>query len=239
MKPLLLAFCLFASQGHADIFGGMVARYMFEGNGNDSSGGGQNLSVVGTVSYGTGRKGGSSGGPFGDTTNFFNITYTGTVLGNDMTVSYWERSVYSGGNTIKQSWSCAVASDSRFGFEKTLRGLYFWRTTAANSLFQPPDNTWGLITWVRTGGTVATLYYNGVLKFVGAVTTGTYVTTNQYCICGSGNVAGRGNDGAIDDLRFYNRALSAGEIQTIYNEGLSQDYWTPWGWLQEMGGVAP
>ena len=78
-------------------------------------------------------------------------------------------------------------------------------------------NQWHLITAVSDATTVK-LYIDGVLD---ASTTGTHVTLQLASNFNIGRKPAPAYDywgGAIDDLRIYNRALSAAEIQVLYLE---------------------
>ncbi|MDE1966983.1 MAG: LamG domain-containing protein, partial [Patescibacteria group bacterium] len=81
----------------------------------------------------------------------------------------------------------------------------------------PPLNRWSLVT--VTWDSSATKYYlNGALIDTSAGTT-TYQTLNgdTIYIGNDRNSSGRTINGSIDDVRVYNRALSAQEVQQLYN----------------------
>lgn len=77
--------------------------------------------------------------------------------------------------------------------------------------FSVPLNTWTHLTFVVNTGT-ATLYANGIERG----------TISQTLACPADNIGGGGSDfvpGLIDDVRVYNRALSASEINKLYQMG--------------------
>jgi hypothetical protein len=78
-------------------------------------------------------------------------------------------------------------------------------------------NTWVHIVWVHTGG-VLYAYKNGVL--VGSTASGDEAGPWNFQI-GKGYTTGTSPywPGRIDDVRIYNRALSASEVQALYNIG--------------------
>jgi carbon monoxide dehydrogenase subunit G len=84
--------------------------------------------------------------------------------------------------------------------------------------YAPPTNTWTHITVVATSSNTK-LYVNGVLrKSIGAMKLGTKASANTV-IGGTGEGPGGDNDpfkGMIDEVRVYNRALSASEVQNAY-----------------------
>lgn len=93
-------------------------------------------------------------------------------------------------------------------------GLQFTNFTGVPTL----TNTWTLVTITISGGT-ARLYINGSLHAsaaVGAIGPG---AADQFII---GSVTQGGNDetgivGKVDDVRVYGRALSAGEVSSLYS----------------------
>jgi hypothetical protein len=60
------------------------------------------------------------------------------------------------------------------------------------------------------------LYVNGALESSVAFTGPILQTSQPLCIGRYGTV-GEAVNGLMDDLRLYNRALSAAEIQTLFN----------------------
>jgi hypothetical protein len=91
------------------------------------------------------------------------------------------------------------------------------------------DGKWHLITctWNRTGN--ETIYVDGISKaalFIAAYSGGNMTNSYQACIAayqnGSGNCSNASDPyfpGTIDDVRIYNRALSAGEVKQLYALG--------------------
>lgn len=75
---------------------------------------------------------------------------------------------------------------------------------------------------------LVTHYINGIVSGTPGLTSSLsgIDTTNYLCIGNRGGVStcntDRSFDGLIDDVRIYNRALSAGEVQRLYNAGASK-----------------
>jgi hypothetical protein len=64
-------------------------------------------------------------------------------------------------------------------------------------------------------------YLNGTLQWTTSDTI-TPITSGKTVLIGNGTANGASTapfDGAMDDVRFYNRALSASEIKQLYNLG--------------------
>ena len=80
----------------------------------------------------------------------------------------------------------------------------------------PPVNTWVHVaaTW---NGTAMAIYYNGVLK-ASVAASGTLATTSDALAIATKNGSGTAGDffqGQLDDVRVYNRGLSAAEIAVV------------------------
>lgn len=67
-------------------------------------------------------------------------------------------------------------------------------------------------------GTTQTAYLNGVLKATDSRLTGTYTLTNPTMSLGFHASFGDAFNGEVDDLRIYNTALTAAQVQSIYNQ---------------------
>jgi hypothetical protein len=114
-------------------------------------------------------------------------------------------------------------SDSKIRFDVGLSkggGNVYLYTGATKISFNagPALNTWTHITVVATTSSTS-LYVNGVLRqTVGAARLGSGAGANTV-IGGTGEAAGGDNDpfkGSIDEVRVYNRSLSATEVQQIF-----------------------
>lgn len=81
--------------------------------------------------------------------------------------------------------------------------------------------TWIFVAVTYSGGT-ATIYVNGVSDGSGSLSAPT-TSTQQQCI---GSLSGAGDyfDGIIDEMGYWSRALTAGELLTLYNSGTGLQY---------------
>jgi len=78
-----------------------------------------------------------------------------------------------------------------------------------------PPSSWNHIVIVFTQGQNIQVYFNGIFK---KTTSYSYITSQTSPFQIGGIVGGNYNyNGYIDDVRVYNRSLSAAEIQAIYN----------------------
>jgi hypothetical protein len=79
-------------------------------------------------------------------------------------------------------------------------------------------DTWYHVTFVREGDSITNgykAYFNGA--YTGAANTGTWSSTDYFVIGGRTDGQGQYFPGVIDDVRVYNRALSAQEVLNLYN----------------------
>ena len=141
-----------------------------------------------------------------------------TIVGNQ-TVSLWIKPYESGRN--QQIFMNSPASESRFcvslksGLE-VVGGFYNGSDTIAKKSSTPITlNTWNHIVYNFDGGTIGTMYLNGVLQS-GSETVGT--STGGMIIGARGTTADYFN-GIIDEVRIYNKSLSQSEITEIYSSG--------------------
>ncbi len=93
----------------------------------------------------------------------------------------------------------------------------------ATSTTVPPLNTWFhvMAVWDKDAPSDAVkLYYNGVLDGVSGAPNGTVIHTTRtanFEIGRRGDNAEKTLNGMADEVRVYNRALSAAEVMTVYN----------------------
>ncbi len=81
------------------------------------------------------------------------------------------------------------------------------------------DNLWHNIVAVRTGNTTASIYVDGVLSVSGTIVGGTMTSTSALGIGSEFDGSTRYLKGAIDEVRIYNRALTAAEAKQLYLMG--------------------
>jgi hypothetical protein len=149
-----------------------------------------------------------------------------------VTIAFWAKRVYSaGGNDVlfeaTRNYQNSTTGfvflpddDTCHGIQAALRGN---EGTTANCYGQPSSGVWHHLALVfdksQTAGNAVAFYVDGVLQ------------TPSWSVSASTNTNNFGNDpiylfsrggtsqfssGAVDDLRIYKRALTAGQIQQIY-----------------------
>lgn len=136
------------------------------------------------------------------------------------TVSAWVRADEFNQN-FETIWSANDASGC--GGEGLFSGVnnnFTYRVRGTSSTVTMPGLSRKWVHFVATyDASNKILYVNGVPRIAGA--SGAAAKGNTPFEIGRFNdcIAGDEFDGLIDDVRIYNRALSAGEIQKLYNQG--------------------
>lgn len=115
----------------------------------------------------------------------------------------------------------SVDFDSLFG---TTQGEW---NTANGSIATTSPNRWYHICVTYKSSSVSIspfIYINGVSKAISTTTAGVGTSPNDNgrpLIIGNRSTNNRGMDGTMDDIRIYNRILSANEVMQLYYQGLS------------------
>jgi hypothetical protein len=118
-------------------------------------------------------------------------------------------------------WDFGVDGSSTLFFDVN----YSSTNLARNSATTVPLNKWTHVVVAWTGSSSASsikLYINGAEVSYGATTdgAGSRLSDSAYdVVVGNWKSADRPFNGTLDDVRVYNRALSASEVQQLYNLG--------------------
>lgn len=225
MKNTLLLLALGGTLGtNAQLNIGLRAHWTFSGGTNDASGNGHDGAIVGTVTPATDRAGnpGCALAFPGDSSHIavpfdsdFDIAPTG-----EFTMSLW----YQGGspemgdlewifrkrNTpgFYHSWNYALA------LYDVNRGLYFGgddQSLWSNVIPSFPDPTWHNLVGIYANG-VHQLWLDNVLQASDSNQT-LFISQST-----EGISIGETFTGLVDDIRFYDRALSANEVGLLFAE---------------------
>ncbi|MFA6136806.1 MAG: LamG domain-containing protein [Sulfurimonas sp.] len=219
MKKLLsiwiLFFTMFTTVMYADITTGLEAHYEFEGNINDSSGNNRNLSVNsgGTSSYIAGKLG--SAYSLNGSNNYLS-SLTALTAQNAGTVAFWVN-----GTSPQDLFDTIVAT---YGTTKNA-GVYTNGDFSQLSIGDgqagydtfPADlnnSNWHHIVMTFDGTTNSSKTY-----FDGTLQSGTHNSENpglgENIYIGWGGIA-NAFIGSVDDVRIYNRTLTATDITELY-----------------------
>ena len=210
-----------------------VAWLRAEGNALDATSNGNHGVVTGSVAYTAGRVG-SAFSFNGTSSNFVRIPNSASLQSSLLTVEYWIyfNSVQNSLNVTKRSasgagdaWQVGIAyAGGNFLLQfvgSTSGGLFDWYSPALSS----PVGAWTHVAATYDGTTVRG-YVNGVLQLTQAVTLN-LSTRNADIYVGATANGTSALDGKMDELAIYNRALSATEVQAIYQAGAAGKGGTP------------
>ena len=234
---VLLVPLLFAASDANPVHAQAPAGYWTfdDGSGSqavDSSGNGRTATLVNGISWISGEIGGAVSA---DAANHQYVSIPPIDLSGThaVTVSLWTNRNYStsGGHALFEATTDYTNSTSGFGLfpdDATCHGIQAALRgdigLTANCYSPPSSGVWHHLAVVfdksQTGGNQVLFYVDGVLQ---SATWSVYASTNTnnfgndplYLFSRAGT--DEFDSGAIDDLRIYNTALTAAQIQQIYN----------------------
>jgi len=221
----------------SDVSSGLVGRWKLDGTATDSAPQGavaDNGSLVGSPTYyttGTNVIVGTGSLLLNGSGQYVSVP-TSTDLGitGGLSVSVWIKPVSypaAGGDAgivgkwigsgNQRSYVIHMSQTGQISFNVSSTGTNNVGTFSTTTV---PLNTWTHVVGVYTPGSTLQTYINGALvnTVSSGVPTSIYNSTSPvsmgtFYILGSSNFSYKG---ILDDARFYNRALSAAEITTIY-----------------------
>ena len=213
----------------ADLTSGLVAWYPFTGNANDASGNGNNGTVSGATLTTDGFGNANSSYDFNGSSNYISVPPADSLkLKNEITLSAWVN--FSGGTSGNPGSVnpriIEFGPDTEKGY-----GLYTLSASASRvmafgyggigigSTTVLPENQWHLVTGVGTLSSVK-IYIDGVLDGTAVGAPSGFNYSSPLTIGRKPIPAYDAYGGKIDDLRIYNRALSASEVQALYNQAV-------------------
>lgn len=231
-----LSFSFFPTPAHAGILSrppnnlGLVGYWPFnEGAGStahDASGSGNNGTLVNSPTWTTGQIIGALS--FNGTSQYVSVPGSFISTPTALTVSAWVNMspslniangqyIASSRSNTNNGWSayvfCGGASPHNCGLAFVIQNVAVYNT-ADDPI---PFSKWQHVT-VTWNGTNARYYINGVadatVSTTGSMTTGSSLLLGAQANGGVPNFANFFT-GSIDDVRIYNRALSAQEVQVL------------------------
>src|SRR5271165_3007437 len=197
----------------------------------DSSGNGHTATLVNGIHWTKGEIGGAVSANAAKQ-QYVSIPAIDLSSTRAVTVSLWANRTYSrsGGHALFEATGDYSNSTTGFGFfpddagcqgiQVALRGDIGF---AANCYSQPSSGVWHHLAVVfdktQTGGNQVTFYVDGVLQapnrnLFASTNTNNFGKNPLYLFSRAGT--SEFNSGEIDDLRIYNSALTAAQIQQIY-----------------------
>jgi hypothetical protein len=205
----------------------LVAYYPFNGNANDESGNGNDGIVYGAALTEDRLGNASSAYRFdGEVDDYIIVNPVGNFPSTEITASFWMTSSDELNEGTPLSYTTASV-DNLFliityqDFAVWVNGVMRITGVSAN------DGKWHSIaaTWRSFDGEV-NVYKDGLLSFSGTLSTGAAMENGGSLVFGQDQDSIGGGfqtyqafSGIIDDIRIYNRALTVGEIESLYHEG--------------------
>jgi MYXO-CTERM domain-containing protein len=231
-------FVVFAASSAASAQ--LVSHWRGEGNASDSAGSNHGT-IVGTVNYAPGMSGRAFHFPDDGYINIPNPGAGGLVSPAGFTFAAWVRldgadPPPKGGPGAIVSYATAPTPGDSNGFMIMPGGAsaaaspisFIIATTGEPgfTVLQTPFPVWSFGQFHHLAATfdaathTMAVYRNGQLEAIRSDVPGTTMATNSAATFDLGRAPGIGStlDGVLDEARFYDRALSASEIQTLVPE---------------------
>ena len=192
--------------------------YQFNGNINDSSGNGNNISVTGSVSYTTGLYGQCA--VLGSSTTSLNTGISGALA---QTWSVWVKMPASLGsgyrivNSLNNSGDAGQYINYNSSNELRIGDILGGATSSGVTVITDLGTEWHNIVNVNNT-TQSLMYLDGSLIATNTAASGNLQTGNSIYF-GRGPYGTAINGMNIDQSRIINSALSASDVAKLYNEG--------------------
>lgn len=205
-----------APRANADILSGLVAYFPFDGNADDSSGNGNHGQVFGAALIPDRFGHANSAYGFDGVDDYLQTLDSASLnITGDLTISAWIRTDSAENTPIIFSNMLEVSPHDGYSLRLTSEGTVFFMSGDLPLIGQSSVITgeWQHVAVVQTG-TTASLYIDGALDISGIVGVPTTSAVDQ--TIGASYSPHYFWDGALDDVRVYNRALSLTEIQQLH-----------------------
>ena len=220
-------------KGKYDFRKGLVAYYPFDGNASDMSGNGIHGTVFGAT-LSTDRNGNPSKSySFDGSNDRIGLPNTNDLKLQKISLAMWVKfSDVLGGQIISNEPNAAEGfaidntSDKKIGF-KIMGGVYDNTLTPTDSF---SENSWVFLT-ATYEGSIKHIYLDGVLsKSENSTVAISYGNTPTQIGTGGfysiyPNHSNSYFKGSIDEVRIYDRALSADEVQALYDLENKTPFW--------------
>jgi hypothetical protein len=202
-----------------------VAYYKFdEGSGTastDSSGNNNNGTWSGSGTHYATAKVGSYSGQFNGSDDAISVPFNSSLqFGINFTFSLWAKFNNLGSGAYYDHYNSFVYRDPGQSIFFATEGHHIYTSVRTSVVeLRSPDNlitgTWYFIT-ITYDGSYRKIYVNGV-EVASVSCSGTPETNSGPMLIGRYIYGPSFMDGVIDEISFYNRTLSATEIQNIYS----------------------
>ena len=199
---------------------GLLAEWLFSNNHLDTSGNGHNGTPTGTT-FGNNRHGTPNSALVLNGTSDFVDVGSGLAIGTNIrSFSFW---VKSSSATIQSVIGTRNVNTNGYIIQSLVPGIHFFNTTNNRRFDNVSEYTtgdWIHVVMVRKG-TPNLIYKNNVSAGV-TLDTESLENPNSSLNTRIGvqylNPDARFFNGSLDDMRIYNRVLTVGEIDALFNE---------------------
>lgn len=201
-----------------DLTTGLIAYYPFSGNANNVVENNYHGVIHGAPEPTPNRFGkANSAYLFNGTSDYIQLANTsGFHFSTPSTVSVWSKyTAINHGGPIIEKHDCGDANG--WGIEIHEPGKPYFTFPSVNVIFSPTvknDGDWHHYTGIYDGANIS-FYIDGSL--VGSMPKTANQNIDLEILIGASTCGGY-FDGTIDDLKIYNRALSAAEVDSLYKE---------------------
>lgn len=227
---------LFAALGSGPAIGavddGLVSCYNLDRNALDGSGNGRNGVIVGFIPGAVDRHGNSGGAVSfeGSASNYIEVPFDSGLYPSEFSVASWFKTATPTRAALLSS--NPDASGTLHGIslqvgDGTNEYAFFYLDESSqagdgqviNGGADVVDDSWHFVVGTFDANFLMTLYVDGVA--VSTYTTAGYAPTTSSMFIGRtpDSSVPRPFSGAIDDVRLYDRAISAAEVVSLYNKG--------------------
>jgi hypothetical protein len=212
-------------QASFDPNNGLVAHYPFDGNASDMSGNGNHGTVNG-ASLGTDRHGISGKAySFDGVDDFIDSGNSPLFALNEFTISLWFKEVVNpSGGAVLVSKSADASGEMGYRIDAdadnfnrlvwSRMGIIQGGSGYHESNIAFTQNTWTHVVGKKIGDKLY-IYVNGATAGFTGGNTIPFNNTNSL-LFGKSHLGGDEFGGSIDDVRIYNRALSAADVTALY-----------------------
>ncbi len=204
---------------------GLVGYYSFDAcDATEETGLGTDGLIIGNATCGCGVSG--NGLQFDGSTSVQILSNIDLIFANDFTISFFILPNPQGNaimDILSKSEVCGIDSTMELKYNPVTRSMSLALSQQANlstkaTYALPVDRCYHHITFVRQSRELL-MYYDGVQVALSASSTIVRIINNGILTIGAGPCLANGEvqfRGTLDELRFYNRALSTQEVRQLY-----------------------
>ena len=205
----------------------LVAHYKLDGNANDASENNLNGTINGTVTATTDRFGNPNGAMSfnGNEDNYISVSSHLPFRSNNITLTAWVKLTDNSYQTFAgKAFGNCISNSYTIGYNTLNYMSFTWNSADCND-FQELQSSSSINTWVHIAqvlddvNNLHKLYLNGVLVQTQPFTSSIIYDNSPFYLGKDLEFADTPNpmNGSLDDVRFYNYALTDAEIAAIYN----------------------